>query len=356
MAEWQLYIDESGDFDAVEDRVVVVGVLLAGADHPSRQQELRDWLKSTFPSSPYPPHQRILNLAAGVAACVAREPARVPELQPAVDALDACPLRDDVRELRTTPVATFRDAKLRTVDNWMRSHARGAYDLLKRHITQRRGVASRGFAKVIGEGGAVVAAAEARPRASSQDRYLDLLTVLIERVVLLLADGNSHRVVTVVGARDVTVPGRTAPGRLAPLVRCRLQREHVEQAAKTACSRLPQSSVSFAIAQPATYDSRCHPGLVLADLAANRVHGAIYQETFRDLSESLVGALGAPPLGRALAVSADLPSLAGSGRAADAIADVARNPSRNASTAGVIPRWAREQADAWIAALGTADR
>ncbi|MEZ4299105.1 MAG: hypothetical protein R3B70_29420 [Polyangiaceae bacterium] len=100
------------------------------------------------------------------------------------------------------------------------------------------------------------------------------------------------------------------------------------------------------------------PGIVLADIAANTLRRALLgSAAWSGLAVDLEGRLGLPVSAKCalLPLAAALPGVAADGPARDAIRSAATIVSAVASAPSPSlagePRWAKEQAEAWIAAL-----
>ncbi|MEZ4299104.1 MAG: hypothetical protein R3B70_29415 [Polyangiaceae bacterium] len=64
MRQWQLYPDESGDFESPREAVLIAGVLFEGRATPQLSIGVRRRLQEIFVGSAYPPHAVHHNLRA----------------------------------------------------------------------------------------------------------------------------------------------------------------------------------------------------------------------------------------------------------------------------------------------------
>lgn len=382
--DWQLFVDESGDFRDPTKRVCVAGVLLALPEHEDLTTALRALLERAFPLSSYPPHATLLNLAASRAlfALAARARGRAVELPDTKwEAVDAA-----IAALRTADddavVEALRAAErglapgwehARACEAWLTTNApaaaRGLRDIAELEDQHLRDTVFGLLAQVLegneGDGPAtpwakpiVVVAAEASPPASpkdDEDRYLDLLETLFERVYALLrsTDGVRRHVIAHIAERPLW---RDDGKRM-------LGRADVAEASKRAArlsflqsSVFPDPKVWMSTLAPCRFDEAVHPGVVLADFAANRVGRALRDDPKRehDLQRRVQAALGdvgvaMRPLSRPQL--APLPTAATSGSPRSHVARALEGERVDFRTLGdVRPEWAADQAQRWQAA------
>src|SRR5262245_42575939 len=142
MRAWQLYLDESGDFDEPKAPILIAGVLFQGRATPQLSSPLRRRLEEIFVGCAYPPHAAHHNVATSLLgeALLGRDPrgpARERFLRGVAPALALA--RSDSPEARAlrAELAT-RDprhrpalAPLRAFDTWLQRTAPTAHATLR---------------------------------------------------------------------------------------------------------------------------------------------------------------------------------------------------------------------------------
>lgn len=398
MADWTLYLDESGRAKSPQELFVFAGLLIRSPETPAAEARLREALEATFPLWPWPPHAAPLNLPASRLAAVALTQPAASEDARARALRDACaPL---LRELEARPPATEKfqlrlasdrmppvDA-IKSCDGWLRSTSPTAYRRLARLCSederQMRLLVGR-VAELCGSDATLVAAIGPgdeglKPESMElrSDGWVQTLEALFERVLMLLwrQSGPSERLWVRVADRDVDVGGvqpirrRGVPA--MPWVIGDIAR---------AAAAMPGLAPSLAsvggnvrvvpMGSPNVFDESVHPGLVLADWIANRVRRAALRtlpsrarepgEGWAELRRELVrcGALGIGPstlaAGLAPRCSPDRgehPAVAGVPEARRRIQHAVRT-SADVDVTDLQPSWARDQAVVWVGTAAT---
>jgi hypothetical protein len=182
------------------------------------------------------------------------------------------------------------------------------------------------------------------------DGYLVVLATLFERVRALLSlrrDDARHLVLAHVARRSIAV----TPGELLPMTTEHLRRalEHAHPPPSTG------APVTFALHPPWRYDTQVHPGLVLADFVANRLHRRLRYFGLATDPWSDLARYAEVSTGLALEVGTHaglLPSGAAAGDFRTAVLMAWQNRCPRGALLGALagerPRWAAEQAAVWI--------
>jgi hypothetical protein len=366
MRVWQLYLDESGNFEAPNDAVLVAGVLFEGRATPQVSSALRRRLEEIFVGSPYPPHAAHHNVATSLlggalAGHAPHGPASERFLRGIAGALHVA--RGDNPHSRTLRAAVARADRpqrvdlgaLQTFDRWLRRTAPAAHTaLIQERDLQRADLkryAAEDLPKQLGRPPLLLAAwqANAGPLTDADARYEQLYETLVERALSFIARRDDGAQLDV----HLAVRHRTVPQE--HVEKLKLAEEHASAFALLARAKRRPAIVRY---KAETYHHGVAPGIVLADFAANTLYNApVSAASWSQLAADLQGRLGLPasagcallPLATALpAVAADGPAREAVRRAADGSTPAASAPAP--SLAGE-PRWAKEQAHAWIAAL-----
>jgi hypothetical protein len=359
---WQLFIDESGDFDDPTDVHVVAGLLVPAAAHPSQAAALRELLRRGLPGIPYPPHASHLNLAVGrmaatlLATGVDEAPRDIAECcHAAKEALLAAPrgVAGVVREaLATRRMPTF--GALRSCEQWLAINRSDLHDDLRvlqaRDREAMRDILARTRDAFKAPSAMVVAAVG---HGADGAGYLALLEVLFERTLMLLRARDAQVEVR------ATVATRHVPMPEVARKRTPLMPAAIGQAIHAAMSfpflpatGLGDPRVARIVAEsPPRYEALVHPGVVLADFIANRARSA-----FRALDRPWVErsahaasllALPVDVIAQGFKAAGPLPTVAADG--------IARARVRAQFEGAPVPDgrsrgWRDEQAERWIAA------
>jgi hypothetical protein len=376
--EWQLFVDESGDFDAPDDGARVVGgLLLHSPPSVAQKKALRDALATAVPGADYPPHAAWLNLPVGRLACTVlsrawretrpeaaafREPCEA-----AIGALEACgglaagKFLDAVRrcELPDYRCATECGAMLQA----RRPEVFGELRALAERYREGMLALLETVAEACGKDGAFVLAAasttEEAPEAApsgpaAEDAYLALLQAMFERAFALLRGPAVHdvHVWAHVARRNVTL----SPGVKQPLVPG-LVGKIVERAAAfplLPAEGLGDKHVRIVTAGTPAYDANVHPGVVLADCISNRLRFLlrVSRTGWQPLRRRAAHVLALPleAVAQALANEPPLPALAAGGAGRAAVLRAFRGEPT--AVDGVPAGWQRDEAQQWAEAAG----
>lgn len=371
---WQLFIDESGNFNDRGATCVVAGVLVEAAAHPRHDAQVRAALVEACPGLDYPYHASTAAYLTG-RMCATLLSTQRTATRPTPARELAVRARESLVQLSDAPVAAqlLREleaarlpdhALLRDADRLLEERAREVWTPLKalvvddqhrmRQVLRRAGEL---FGAKGPDGAFIVTAVDAPGGGASdevedpvvdRDRYLALLRVLLGRVGALLHARASEVWVTAamrnVARRDVgDFPLNTVNVR----------------AASTSARRLPQAeppttAIRFVPAGVPRYRADVSPGIVLADFTSNRVRQSVLGGggiTWESLARRIKDRVAMEP-SWAPGFGPDrskLPTLAETGRAEAAIwrafdGQAMQDDLRDR------PRWAREQARLWIQA------
>lgn len=332
---WQLFVDESGAGWRGEERFLLGGVLVPHRPTTSFRTDLERRLRAASPGLPWPIHaQRLaipaarleaVRLGADGCSAVARSLAeRIADLaEPAVQAW--------ARSLEGRKESEL--PALLELDLWLRRSHPGDHAAL---TGEARRVETALLAELAAVRGAVAVASVDPPASDGpRARYLRVFQGLLERVAL------------VVDPRDrVLVRSARYP---------EVDRVDLAAAIRDLVPQVRRPAFLEATA-PERWADGLHPGLVLADLVANRLRRATsgdWERVVRRIERTLrIPVVAATPHGSALPTLAaeGSPRRAVSLRLSGAPADRAVSEIDRAAVQG----WAREQAEAWIRALGEA--
>lgn len=360
MRKWQLYVDESGDFDGFEEGGprLVAGLLISGGRDRGLEQRLRAAVCAAFPGVAYPPHSTVLMSPLGLLAETSRsELGAVPSLRRACDAA--------LEALARGPHAAFAEGLRRgrmgtksernSADTWLRGELPGAHAQLRAACEDYRGGQRLLLSKVpelCGAHAACLVGAVSYPSLErppeGSDHYLSVLADLCERLLMLLRGPSADEQIWArVAGRNVTVPGEPKMPMTARAVGWSVK----------AAMRLPPrpesglgERVRIVPDVPCRYDELVHPGVVLADIVCNRLRRILHNASMGWAAhrQQLAGELPLPVmLASRLDASDDpLPTLAAHGRAQAAISAAfgGTAPALESVPAG----WRRDQAAAWV--------
>lgn len=394
MANWRLFIDETGNFDDTDVHVAVAGWMVRWDDEPCLRWTMRARvlfeaaLFESFPLLQYPPHAAVLSWnSAFLASWSLRDTdrdlsGRLALLEPSLALLEAevrastdprcrdfCAAIDDQLRLaefrRRLPPIEF----LGPVDSWLGAQAlvrsdfatalgdlrsmRDDWSLLSRFVIDQLPLHAnetevRCFAL------AAVSRAGSWPEEesgeTSGDRYLDLLVVLFERLFHLLRASHSMPPVVEVRVLERDVRGAHAA---RPLSVADIERA-VAVARRTLFKR-GSDDVTVRIHGVDRWDADTHVGLVIADQIAWRLRRTLIEPSWYRLKDRWAQLTETPLECVPRSAAGDptrLPCLAVSGSARNAI-ESAIGATVPPGMARISPSWAREQASRWIHALPT---
>ena len=364
--EWQLFLDESGRVDGIEQSVVA-GVLVPHARSVAWDRTLRQELLRRFPSMPYPMHAATLAYPISrVVGCLLSPEPTTPEER---DVHERC--AGALRALRRAPAhvaepffamiaagSRLSHQVLGVANGWLhRAHRYEAATLDALAHEQDRALAQLLRATLAADGCAVIGAAhlprvDGAPAGEEADHYLPVAEALFERVRALLCRTQAAPVRIWVRAerRDVSDP---VLGTMVPLLS-----RHLATAASVSegypCRRASSGSIVFVPDRPEAKSTAMHPGLVLADFASHRLQRAVRDgiNTYRAIDRWLELDLGLsivrPP--RFSGSAGSLPTVASMGVPRQAVTAACLGHAPVPMT-NVSSRWAREQAESWISAL-----
>lgn len=365
MRAWQLYLDESGNFERPKEAILIAGVLFEGRATPQSSDPVKRRLEEIFVGNAYPPHAAHHNVASSLLCGMLVD--RKPE-GPAAERflrgteralVVARGFEEAARRLRS---ALTRDdvhrqdlSALRTFDDWLGRADPDAHKTLVEERDRQRGdlarYAATDLARHLGRPPFVVAAwqAEAGGIVSADARYERLYEILLERALSFIARADdSARLDVHLGARSLVEPQRLAPG---------LNRAEGRAAAFPLVTRAKSPPIVVRY-KSSRYGQGVHPGIVLADFASNTLRRALYWGTpWERAATDVRDRLGLPIAAASalLPLASALPAIASDGPSRDAIRraaeDIKSAPPLEGAAPPTEPRWARDQAQAWIAAL-----
>lgn len=366
---WLLFLDETGDFDDPAAAVAIAG-LLVQETHPAMLAGLRAPIAALNPVVPYPPHASMLNLSLAhwVAWSRAAPAARAAHWRADWMATADRELAGStwLAKVLATPLQRGNEwyAALQQIDAMLPSRAPGAARLLEavrgehehRMVSFLDALAGRyGPERCL-----AVAAAEAPGiDGGGSDRYLSLLRVVMERVLLLLRSRPAarHRVRVLAAGRHVEAS--PFPRRID--LRSRDVADAIRAAERFPLDAPPAGGpdawVHLVPESPQPYDAQVHPCLVLADFVANRLGWPLRRcSSWPALSDDVRRrtALPAEAAPRWLAPARPCPTIAAAGPAGEVVralfgGELDRGGAlQSLRDRKVRPGWAREQAERWI--------
>lgn len=370
MADWTLYVDESGH----DDWLVVAGVLLRERESHELNRSLRAALAGVSPLSPWPLHGTDLRLSgmrlvwaarAGgsedAAACALRA-----ICQPLLEALAA-----GVQQVPPPKWGAAWQATLKTgapppredvvaAEGWLRRcqpRQMAVLDGAVRQETEQLRELLDAWSdrmQLIVAAGRITGNAEGELQGLQRDDYVRVLQAMFERAVAMIGGEEPRRVWYRVATRGVQQRG-------VP----RMELRHWQVGHVAAAARQGMPGVSGLRLLPMDgierYDANTVPGLVLADIAANAIRWPIKQGgdlgvlRQRVRAQTVIGGWNlqwpVPRLGRTL------PAIAAEGEAGRLIrsscppSSPAACAAARAGAAALRPTWIGDQATAWISAL-----
>ena len=368
--EWQLFIDETGNFEDPDASVAVVGWLVQHREHPRFDADLRRSLAKVVPDAAWPPHAAHLNLpivqpilTQGFGAVASDGDAWVHSVPDAWARLRALE-HEAVRKV----VALAEQRKMAPYDDLTEANdvvKRLEPNLFRSFIAQReqrmawvRDLLSC-LGEVFGPGESWLVGAGMPPvgddDAPKSDRYLALLETLFCRVFALLRadDGNTHEVRVHVARRWVKPDGvpLTLTLRVQDVGDCVRRAERFPVLAPEPGK--PDTRVRIVPHSVSRYDSNVRPGIVIADFAANRLRWPMSTaRSWHELqarADSQVALPVTAPARRDVGAS-PLPALAAHGLPEQAIRGAAKK-AQVLEVPWTPPGWTTDQARQWVAAV-----
>lgn len=383
--DWDVYIDETGNFSRPDERVLVCGILLGREQASLHEEDAAAIFRSAYPGIPVPHHAADMGKVAGLLAAwnAANRPKAASHSSFALlaQALDELNTSDQERGAK---LAAYRASFLRrempsskavhAVDAILRAQcASGIRTALQVVEAEARAYAQEvrcGFQRLaprLGIGPWVVAAGEGctreavpsaavEPReAHYQDRYLWLLERLAERVLMLLRrrDGDARSVNFHVSYRMLDAGG----GRTAVLT-TRHVKATLQKAAGLAWP-LGHVGPRPSLSELTHYEAGAPAWFGIADFAASRVLQQLKLSRYwPDVVSLVLKTTSLRPELLCSTLNRTCPAIASSGLAREAIeqACAGQHEAARGVLAGEQVRWAKAQATVWLGALKTAGR
>jgi hypothetical protein len=374
MTTWQLYVDETGNFGGVGP-VAIAGVLLEGRAAPQLAQALRAKLEAIFDGVPYPPHaafhKQPLSLLWGPVhdrGSSSRFRVATMAAKAALDQTTQGPLEALRRAIMASArpdavsLALYREAgsELRRLD-W---HAHERLELeVKRARQELACFLARDLPQLAeragGRGVALVAAWQDGEAETEAERRGDRVTLARRADARYVAvyEALLERCLSLVGApsRQTEIWAHLADRGWAeprPAVAAAL---NGAEARALAFPLVRQSSPRVIRVTASRYDPSVAPGIVLADFAANALLPSLRERhAWIDVQHSMEERTGLRPRATcALLGGLALPAVAADGRPRAAIRAHAEPTVTSAPVTPLsgVPRWASEQAGAWVSAV-----
>lgn len=361
MATWQLFVDETGNFQSQGDALAVGGWLVEGYASAQLGVVLRNALTTIFAGTAYPVHAAHHNTSASLLFEPMRTndfapfpPRFVAAVKPAYDLLrsslapEALAFRATVEKaesVRAVPIA-----ELNAVSRWLKRTAQAEWTRLREETDTQAGelgafLEERLAPALVGRQAIVAAWKPTRQAPMATDPwgdadYWELFETMLERALALVAepDGDANLWVHI-AARTSGGAGTT-----------RLAMAKANAATHPLLRRSKRATVVVALKEQ-HYNARAHPGLILADFMINRVRHALSgPQSWSNVEASLHRRVGlyAGSTCRLVRRATRLPAI--SGTAGD------REAVRRASAGEVGPilgesPWARQQASIWVDAI-----
>lgn len=368
--EWQLFIDETGNFEDPDASVAVVGWLVQHREHPRFDADLRGALAKVVPDAAWPPHAAHLNLpivhpilTQGFGAVPSDDDAWVSSMPGAwarLRALKHEAVRKVLNLAEQRQMAPYDDlAEANEIVKRLEPNLFGSFKARReRRMRHMRGLLSH-LGEVFGPGESWLVGAGMPPVAdddtSKGDRYLALLETLFCRVFALLRsdDGDRHEVRVHVARRWVKPNGvpLTLKLRIQDVGDCVRRAERFPVLAPEPGK--PDARVRIVPHSVSRYDSNVRPGIVIADFAANRLRWPMSTaRSWHELqarADSQVALPVTAPARRDVGAS-PLPALAAHGLPEQAIRGAAEKV-QVLEVPWTPPGWTTDQARQWVAAV-----
>lgn len=382
--DWDIFVDETGNFSKPEQAVLVCGVLVPRTDSTPTHENVANAFRRAYPGIPLPHHASDLKKAAGQLAAWVLSGRRSSDHGTAHAVLEALigslGHRDPKENAR---IAAYRAALERGVmpgngpvhaaNRALVQATQGTADSVHLDALEAEGQAYA--ARVRAElGRLVVACPEIRIVASGegrsdaalwtppdlppqdrhfQDRYLRLVEVLTERALMLLrtTDAAVGQIHIHASYRDLDLGN----GQLGKLTFGHVK-ETIRRAAEFAWPT-GYAGPAVRLAAMPRYDASASPWFAVADFAASRVLAKckLAAGSWSVLASHVEATTRISPEVRCSTLRRPCPGISASGAARESIALAwgGRLPEAQARFRGTQPHWARMQASTWIASLGT---
>jgi hypothetical protein len=358
--DWQVFLDESGDFSKRSERVVLAGLVVEHIPGHEWATWLRNQLRLIYPfyeNSSYPPHATHLHCPLAQAAYAALLPNRRSEpegrfflcCEPVLSALRGTNLpeaKDFFSEIQKKRMPSV--GVLWACDRWLSKNNAKAHSILKNEQhSQQRGIEALFSAMARQWRCFLIAATESDPPDNQQDRYLRLTEVLGERLTALLHHQKNKKTVWVYTEQKLVLDPKL--NITLPLRKSLLQETfRASQSLRIFASR----QVRLEPATPSSKSPQMPPGLILADLIVHRLRRILSeQHQWNNLREQAQKSLCLPLEAVAETFPGRLPSLAVDGNPRQAL---------NAALDGTFavkletthePQWSFQQAEPWLDAI-----
>lgn len=355
---WVLFIDESGDFSNDGQRVFVVGVLAHFNNEPSFQENARRALQRAAPLSPWPLHSRYVNQPVMHPLWMKKYPDRIEdrrlerELRRGYEALEG--VADEALERAREQLSQGREPRYEDMDELSRAlrASRSAWPAVRGYCQKVIGPAI--FEAIrdiiedesVGEMMGFVASEDQLGQASQrkeqgsssllgQDRYLQVLVALLERVHDVLARrGGAHVVDLELANRHVWHPLLDSD--------VHLSRDLVQSAFEFLDPLLSEAEVRWSVRGLRAFDEDASPGLVLADFLANHAWRSLERSTTLEALRHKIGLKLPLNLGRGVA-----PHPVSLHDARSFLLEHRQEQEPSPAHLGASMAWAREQALVW---------
>lgn len=362
---WQLFLDESGDFDVPGEPVVVGGWLVRLQDSPRLVDAIKRQLCSAVPSAAYPQHasecrlpaSRVVNLLRLRRARRQKPESWEAEVEPAIEKLLASAGHAAVAPILS---AIEQDRKVRYDDlaacsDWLVTEHPDEAARLQRLVQNERRALFSFLGQVPKDDAFVVAAYDAADDGSPGDRYLRLLEGVFERILALFRSNDVIRTVRAhVLVRDVELPGLPEMA-----LRSRDVADRVRAAERFPLLVPPpqcaDDRVRIVPEVPSRWAETMHPGLVVADWLSNRLWGSLQNADTQSLRwdrvrSTIKKGVRLEPMARfcSSAEPIDLPTLAVQGDPRRAIVDAFAGAKQPLDATTCPTTWWREQSNLWI--------
>lgn len=369
---WQLFVDESGDFDA-DAPTLVAGWLVRIDDSSELRAHLRRALDTAVPSLRYPQHANRANLLATRALELARWRRRAPgaperpweaAVSPALARLRAAATHPAVAPAleRIDRGGSMDYELLRRCSDWLSACHPTEAARLRALADEERAAVFDTLAGLPSSEAFAIAAYDDGGEEAPSDRYLALLEAMLERVLALFRHADARVEVRAhVLVRDVQAPDFHRPIRLraADVVRAVRAAERFPLLVPDAGQ--PDPRVRIVPEVPSEFAPTAHPGLVFADWIANRALSELQpashqRQPWHAIERSLRRRVGLVPVApfRNDAARPLLPTVAVQGIPRRAVADAFARGRPPLARGECEIAWWREQANAWMARAGGA--
>ncbi len=366
--EWQLFIDESGNFDSPEGLRLVTGLLIKAPDTEEVRTSLRSALEQAHPGIPWPPHSFLCNYMGGWVAQVLANQAQnqidenlwmAAERIQSLLKVKSPEAHTSLRKLMKPGKKYGNDAqRLERYLQRLPPQLLTPFVVAQRTRTELLGML---FQELERDNQAFTVVSVVGDRTAG-DPYLRAFETLVERVVALFRESpakpESPHIVIRVHVASREIQPEWAPTRI-PFIPKIMQgllahaRNYPPYAPRDRLEFNPRLSFVFSNFWNANYGVDCHPGITLVDYLSNQTYrslrdlGKLKHLTCQIIHNNCRSRLLLAPQRVPRLDSKALPTLAATGRAREAILEAYLPEGKVDPLTELEPVWMGEQSHKW---------